>query len=253
MSHGPTPHASSVQSCLADKLSHYVELSREERQLLARFEEGERSYPRQTDLRQAGETDDKLYAVKKGWLYSYADFADGRRQIVKVHTPGDIVGFQDLAYDEATTSLRTCGPAVVCPFPKRYLTEVVRDAPRLAALLLTIALRDHVVLVDTLKATGRMSARERIAYFLCDMLARVRIIQGAEMTAIDIPLSQTEIGDVVGLTNVYVSKTLGRLEEAGRIRRDGSTVEILQEQELREMADYRDRYATLDTSWFPHS
>lgn len=247
MSHG----AKSLQSCMADKLSHYVELADDERALLARFEEGERSYPRQTDIRQAGETGDRLYAIKKGWLYSYADFADGRRQIVKVHTPGDIVGFADLAYDQATTALRTCGPATVCPFPKRHLTDVLRDSPRLSALLLTIALRDQVILVDTLKATGRMSARERIAYFLLDMLSRLRVLAGPELQAIDIPLSQTEIGDVIGLTNVYVSKTLGRLEEAGRIRRSGSTVEIAEERELIEMVDYHDRYATLDTSWFP--
>ena len=241
-----------MQSCLADKLSHYVDLSEGERTLLARFEEGEKSFPRQTDIRLTGQTSDRLYAVKSGWLYSYADFADGRRQIVKVHTPGDVVGFSDIAYDEATSSLRTCGPAVVCPFPKRYLTDVLGDSPRLAALMLTIALRDQVILIDTLKATGRMSARERVAYFLLDMLARLRVLKGATLSTIDMPLSQTEIGDVVGLTNVYVSKTLGRLEEAGRIRREGSTVAIVEEDELAAMVDFRDRYATLDTSWFPH-
>ena len=241
-----------VQSCLADKLSRYVELSAGERAILSRFEEGERDYPRQTDIRRTGDTGDRLYAVKRGWLYSYADFADGRRQIVKVHTPGDVVGFADLAYDEATTSLRTCGVAHVCPFPKRYLKEVLSSSPRLSALLLTIALRDNVILVDTLKAMGRMSARERVAYFLLDMLARVRVTRGPDITSIDMPLSQTEIGDVIGLTNVYVSKTLGRLEEAGRIRREGGRIEILAEQELADMVDFQDRYATLDTSWFPH-
>ena len=240
-----------LRSCLADKLSRYVELTDGERSILARFEEGERDYPRQTDIRRAGDTGERLYAVKRGWLYSYADFADGRRQIVKVHTPGDIVGFADLAYDEATTSLRTCGVAHVCPFPKRYLKEVLSRSPRLSALLLTIALRDNVILVDTLKAMGRMSARERVAYFLLDMLARERVVRGPTITGIDMPLSQTEIGDVIGLTNVYVSKTLGRLEEAGRIRRESGYVDILAERELIDMIDFQDRYASLDTSWFP--
>ena len=241
-----------VESCLADKLSRYVELSAGERAVLARFEEEERAYPRQTDIRRSGDVGDRLYAVKRGWLYSYADFADGRRQIVKVHTPGDIVGFPDLAYNEATTSLRTCGTAHVCPFPKRNLKQVLGEAPRLSALLLTIALRDNVILVDTLKAMGRMSARERVAYFLLDMLARLRVLKGPQITSFDMPLSQTEIGDVIGLTNVYVSKTLGRLETAGRIRREGGRIEILAERELADMVDYRDRYAALDTSWFPH-
>ena len=241
-----------IQSCLADKLSRYVDLSHPERVLLARLEEGEREYPRQTDIRLTGETGDKLYAVRKGWLYSYADFADGRRQIVKVHTPGDVVGFSDIAYEQTATSLRTCGPVVVCPFPRRYLTDVIAGAPRLSALLLTIALRDQVILIDTLKATGRMSARERVAYFLLDMLARLRVLAGPDLDTLDMPLSQTEIGDVIGLTNVYISKTLGRLEEAGAIQRAGSRIRIVEERELAASIDFQDRYATLDTSWFPH-
>ena len=240
-----------VESCLAENLSHYVELSDDDRARLARFEENERHYTRPVDIHATGEAREHLFAVKKGWLYSYVDFADGRRQIVKVHTPGDFVGFPDLAYDRSTTSLRTCGEAVVCPFPKRHLDSVLSEAPRLSALLLTIAVRDQVILVDTLRAMGRMSARERVAYFLLDMLARLRVLGGQQLRTIPMPLSQTEIGDVIGLTNVYVSKTLGRLEDAGRIHRTGGQIEIVEEDEMRRLADFTDRYATLDTSWFP--
>ena len=242
-----------IESCLAENLSHYVDLGREDRRRLANLERSERHYDRALDIHASGEQREHLFAVKKGWLYSYVDFADGRRQIVKVHTPGDLIGLPDLAYSHATTSLRTCGEAILCPFPKRDLTEIFEQSPRLAALLTTIAVRDQVILIDTLRAMGRMSARERIAYFLLDMLARLRVLAGPELTGFALPLSQTEIGDVIGLTNVYVSKTLGRLEEAGRIRRSAGHVEILEEAELRQLADFTDRYATLETSWFPGS
>ena len=241
----------SIASCLAEALSHYVELTREEREALARFEDTEREFPRQVDIYQEGERREHLYVVKKGWLYSYADFADGRRQIVKVHTPGDVVGMSDLAFDSATTSLRSCTDVKICPFPKTYIDDVIATAPRVAALLLAIALRDQVVLIDTLKAMGRMSARERVAHFLLDVQARLRVLHGSELAAFALPLSQTEIGDIIGLTNVYVSKTLGRLEEAGRIRRDGSQVEIIEQDELERLVDFKDRYASLDTNWFP--
>ena len=238
-------------SCLAEHLSNYLELTQDDRERLARFEEEERSYDRAVDIYHAGEERERLFVVKKGWLYSYVDFADGRRQIVKVHTPGDVVGFPDLAYKAATTSLRSCGECTVCPFPKKHVDDVLEESPRLAALLLTVALRDQVILIDTLRAMGRMSARERVAYFLLDVLARLRVMHGAQLRSFHLPLSQTEIGDVIGLTNVYVSKTLGRLEAAGSIRRQGSHVEILEETELKRFTDYTDRYATLDTAWFP--
>ena len=232
-------------------LSHYAALSEGDRERVARFEETPREFERQRDIYQTGDRSEVLFAVKKGWLYSYVDFADGRRQIVKIHTPGDIIGFPDLAYFKATTSLRTCNDVVVCPFPKTHLDEVMRESPRLSALLLTVALRDQVVLVDTLRAMGRMSARERVAHFILDLLSRLRVLHGPELKTIPLPLSQTEIGDVIGLTNVYVSKTLGRLEDSGRIRRESGSLEVLEEEELSKMADFTDRYATLDTSWMP--
>ena len=241
----------SIESCLAENLSHYLELTEDDRRRLARFEETEKSFDKQAEIYSVGEECNQLYAVKKGWLYSYVDFADGRRQIVKIHTPGDLIGFSDLAYDKATTSLRTCSDVTVCPFPKHYLDDVLKESPRLSAVLLTVSVRDQVILVDTLRAMGRMSARERVAYFLLDILARLRVMGGRQLTSFQLPLSQTEIGDVIGLTNVYVSKTLGRLEDAGRIRRTGNHVEILEEDELRQLADFTDRYASLDTSWFP--
>lgn len=243
----------SLDSCLAEAFSHYIELQSCERAHLARFEETEKHYPKQVDIHTEGESAASLHVVKKGWLYSYTDFADGRRQIVKVHVPGDVVGFADLAYPTATTTLRTCADATVCPFPKEALDEVMQRAPRLSALLLTIALRDQVILVDTLKAMGRMSARERVAYFLLDLQARLRVLNGPDLTGYALPLSQTEIGDIIGLTNVYVSKTLGRLEEAGRIKRENGRIEIVEEDDLRAMVGFVDRYATLDTDWFQTS
>ena len=236
---------------MAENLSHYMRLTDDDRKLLARFEEEERRFPRQTDVHRVGDPNDRLYAVKKGWLYSYIDFADGRRQIVKVHTPGDLIGFPELAYDKIINSLRSCNEVTVCPFPKRHIDDVVRASPRLAGVLLTVATRDQIILIDKLRATGRMSARERIAYFLLDTLARLRVLKGPDFSCFQMPLSQSEIGDVIGLTNVYVSKTLGSLEDEGMIRRHGGgMIEIVNESELKRTADFTDRYATLDTTWF---
>ena len=241
----------SIESCLAENLSHYLRLTDDDRRHLARFEESERQLPRQTDVRRMGDANDTLFAVKKGWLYSYTDFADGRRQIVKVHVPGDLIGFPELAYDNVVNSLRTCNEVTVCPFPKRHVDDVLRGSPRLAAVLLTVATRDQVILIDKLRATGRMSAKERLAYFLLDMQARLRVLRGPDHTRYNLPMSQTEIGDVVGLTNVYVSKTLSRLEESGLIRRHpGGEIELCDEEQLVRIADFTDRYATLDTTWF---
>ena len=242
---------SNGQSCLVTKLSHYITLSEQDKDQLATLEKSERSFEAGREVYQTGDTISDLFVVKSGWLFSYTDLPDGRRQIVKIHHPGDIIGFPDVALRHVTTTLRTAEQVVLCPFPKTSLDSILRNSPRLSALLLSIGLRDQVVFIDLLRAMGRMKAQERVAYMLLDLIARLRITNHAMTDTIRLPLTQAEIGDYLGLTNVYISQTFIRMEGDGQILRGDGRLQILREDELRDMTDFKDRYAELDTSWFP--
>lgn len=242
---------SETSSCLVSKLSHYMPLSEKDEERLARLEKSERTFPAGQEIYQGGDENRNLYVVKHGWAFSYTDLPDGRRQIVKIHHPGDIIGFPDVALKHATTTVRTVENVCLCPFPKSSLDEILRKSPRLSALLISIALRDHVVLIDVLRAMGRMSAQERISYMLLDLLARLRITNRSMTDTFRLPMTQSQIADYLGLTNVYISKTFLRLEREGFIQRDQDQVRILKESEMIELTDFHDRYAEMDTSWFP--
>lgn len=242
---------SETSSCLVTKLSHYMPLSEKDEERLARLEKSERAFPAGQEIYQGGDENRNLYVVKHGWAFSYTDLPDGRRQIVKIHHPGDIIGFPDVALKHATTTVRTVENVCLCPFPKSSLDEILRKSPRLSALLISIALRDHVVLIDVLRAMGRMSAQERISYMLLDLLARLRITNRSMTDTFRLPMTQSQIADYLGLTNVYISKTFLRLEREGFIQRDQDQVRILKESEMIELTDFHDRYAEMDTSWFP--
>ena len=239
------------ESCLVAKLSHYVELTETSRRELRQLEEAEENYARGTDVNDVGDVMEHLYVVRHGWLYSYADLPDGRRQIVKIHHPGDIIGFPDVAFRDTTTSLRAAEDCCLCPFPKASLAVAFSNSPQLVTLLFSIAARDHAILVDTIRAIGRMSAREKIAYLLLDLVCRLRISNRTMSDTFRLPINQSEIADTVGLTNVYVSRTLVALERDGYIHRKGVYVTLLKEAEMRRMTDFQDRYSEMDTRWFP--
>lgn len=240
-----------AESCLIGMLSHYMPLDDASRDHLAALEKTERAYGKGVEIYQGGDPNDELYVVKSGWLYSYTLSLDGRRQIVKLHHPGDIIGFPDIALTERSTVLRTAEPVCLCPFPKRGLEEIFRTSPKLTALLFSLSARDQVILIDRLRAMGRMSARERLAYLLLDLLHKLRITDAGITDTIRVPMTQGEIADVIGLTNVYVSRSFIALEEAGMIRRSENRIRILRESALVALSDFVDRYASLDTSWFP--
>ncbi len=238
-------------SCLVSKLSHYISLSDTDQDRLAGLEKAERKFDAGQEVYQGGDANKNLYVIKHGWAFSYTDLPDGRRQIVKIHHPGDIIGFPDVALKHSTTTLRTVEEVCLCPFPKSSLDEILRKSPKLSALLLSIALRDQVVLIDVLRAMGRMSAQERVSYMLLDLISRLRITNHSMTDTIRLPMTQSQIADYLGLTNVYISKTFIRMEQDGFIRRDQDYLQVLREDEMVELTDFHDRYAEMDTSWFP--
>ena len=94
-------------SCLVSKLSHYISLSDTDQDRLAGLEKAERKFDAGQEVYQGGDANKNLYVIKHGWAFSYTDLPDGRRQIVKIHHPGDIIGFPDVALKHSTTTLRT--------------------------------------------------------------------------------------------------------------------------------------------------
>lgn len=238
-------------SCLVEKLSYYMDLDDGAKGHLARLEKDQQFYDSQHDIYMGSSHNENLFVVKSGWLYSYTDLPDGRRQVVSLHHPGDVIGFMDIVFDENTTSLRSAEPVCLCPFPKKSLNVIFDETPRLAALLFSLAVREHAIFIDMIRAMGRMSARERITYLMLNTISRLRITNTKIGSTFRLPVTQTEIGDMLGLTNVYVNKTLRSLEEAEYIKRDGQWVTLLREDEMRKDIDFTDRYVAMDTSWFP--
>ena len=239
------------ESCFVAKLSYYLDLNEEEEELLAALERTEMSYKRGKDVRRAGDQNDKFYTIKEGWAYSYTDLIDGRRQIVQVHIPGDLVGLPDLAFDTTTTTLHSATELVLCPMPKATLDDIFVKSPRLTALLFTMSNRDQVIFTELLRAIARMDARERMAHFLLQLASRLRVTNPEMRNAFRLPLSQRELGDALGLTNVYISKTIGRLEMEGLIARSNGKITLLEEEELSELCDFVNRFEDMDTDWFP--
>ncbi|MGB6231812.1 MAG: Crp/Fnr family transcriptional regulator [Litorimonas sp.] len=240
-------------SCLVDKLSHYVDLAPDEVSALDRLHTKSRSFQKDEIVFSTADKNQDLYIVQQGWLYNFIDTPDGRRQIVNIYHPGDVIGFPDIALPERTTSLFAVEDGALCPFPKEGLGPVFEECPRLAALLLTIALREETILIDRLRIFSRMSARARVAYLFLELHARLSVGSSTPTTGMYMPLNQQEIGDSVGLTNVSVSRAVTAMEREGLLETSSRHVELLDRDALVELCDFKDRYADMQTQWFPVS
>ncbi len=241
----------STHSCLIERMRHYTPLSAQDEALLLALEKDELSYRTRTRLK-FSEKPSHLFVLKSGWLYRYEELDDKRRQVLRIHYPGDIVGLTDVAMKEAGGEMMTVTNVVLCPFPKHKLDDIFTNSPRLTALLFSLGVLNQVVLQDRIKVMGRSTAPYKVAHFLLEMHARLRIHSPDGMlNNFSMPLTQDVIGDAIGLTNVSVSNAMTQLAFEGYCTCQHREVVLHDVDKLKQLIDFKDRYFEIDTSWFP--
>lgn len=237
------------KSCLVQKLSYYVDLTSGDEELLAKLEGRERGYDEDEVIWSEGDRVENLFVVKSGWSYSGSWLASGRRQVIQIHYPGDIIGMSQLPFLHAQHGLNASTSGVLCPFPKSHLDAIFTHSPRLTALLFTLATVEQAAFYDRLRAIARMNAHDRVCHFLLEIHARLGITGGD--TSFRLPLTQAIIGDALGLTNVSVSRVMSELEREGLITRSGRRIDLPQLDHMRTLVEFHDRFSMVSTDWFP--
>ena len=89
---------------------------------------------------------------------------------------------------------------------------------------------------------GRRDARARVAHILCEFSLRLEAAGLAKGHRYELPMTQEQLADAVGLTSVHVNRVLKRLGEDGLIRRDRRTIVIEDWKRMRDVGDFNERY-----------
>lgn len=239
------------RSALTARLERYLDLTDDERDALDWAERREARLPAGEVLMEEGGEVDGLYVVQQGWLHSSQVLQSGARQILRFHYAGDLMGTSSIAWARAANTLTAVSDCIVSELSKVNLGRIFKAQPRLAALLYAMAAAENVAMADRLASIGRTDALVRLATLLLDVLARLRVTAGGVVESFDLPLTQKDIGDAVGLTKVHVNRTLGEMERRGMIERNGRRVRIVDEASLVQFTGFVDRYATIQTDWLP--
>ncbi len=238
-------------SCFAERLGDFVPLTPGECAALASLEERERPVRRGAVLLRERDPLPELFILKHGTMMSYVLLDDGSRQILRFLFPGDMLAGAALIYTESPETIVAVTDAVVCPFERGAMATLLKDQPRLGAILLAITQMERVGLTDRLAALGRTPARGRVAAILLEIRNRMRVVDRTINKSFTLGFTQEELGDATGLTSVHVNRMLRQLEDERVIARDNGRVTFLDEDALARAANYVDRQAGLDLSWLP--
>ncbi|MGN6058149.1 MAG: Crp/Fnr family transcriptional regulator [Sphingomicrobium sp.] len=208
------------------RFNEFVSLTRAEIELIENAV-GERVHLRRHQvIRSQGDPVRDVYLLSEGWVGCCVDVAAGTRQMVKVHLPGDMLGTPSLTLTSAAETLIALTRVTVEVIPVAEFSKLFMTAPRIAAAMYLAAQKERVFLMDRLTSVARTSAAQRLAAFLLNVYDRLTVV-GLDEPMFDLPLSQDELADVLGITAVHANRTLFHLAESGFIARRGKSITIL--------------------------
>lgn len=239
-----------MESLLA-KYGKVTPLRQEEEDAFKSLACAKRSYEAGTNL-VAGEISepDQLFIVEQGRLFASLELPSGERAITRLYFSGDIVGTANIPFEHATQTITVNAPSELYIFPRSHLIEAFTNLPRVAAIFYTFAAMESAILNDRLVSVGRTRGKARLASLILEIEVRRNLLLDMPEDRFRLGLTQGQIGDAIGLTEVQVSRLFRQLIEDGIIERQNGGTKILDRQRLVDLGQFTDRYEDLDLDWF---
>jgi CRP-like cAMP-binding protein len=107
---------------------------------------------------------------------------------------------------------------------------------------------DAAVFREWMIGIGRRSAYTRIAHVLCELMVKMRAVGLANGYQCDLPITQTELGDALGLSTVHVNRSLQELRGDGLIEWRSGTLTALNWEGLKQAGEFDPTYLHLDAA-----
>jgi CRP-like cAMP-binding protein len=227
---------------LVRKLEQLTPLSDIEKQIAMRAPVRMRHVGARQDIVSDGSQPTDISLISEGFAYRYKLLDDGRRQITAFLIPGDICDLRALLLNRMDHAVAALSPCEIAVIPHRRLMEIIEKHPRIGFALWADTMLDAAIYRQWLTIVGRCSAYARIAHLLCELSTRREVVSPTKVNSSTFPMTQTDIGDAMGLSTVHVNRTLQRLRAEGLTSLHSHVLEVLDWARLRAAADFDPSY-----------
>ena len=208
--------ATPCRACPLRRLPTFTKLPHDKIDMIQSVKSGELAARAGETIIAPGAEKPELYTLLSGWAFRYKELPDGRRQILNVLLPGDLVGLQSAMFDAAQNGVEALSDAVLCILPRAKVWSLFQGMPDLAFDITWLGSREEMHVDDSLLSVGRRNAAERIAAFIIGLSRRAAALGLADADgSFAFPLQQTHVADAIGLSLVHTSKTLAKLRRLG--------------------------------------
>lgn len=151
-----------------------------------------------------------FFLLLEGWAANSIVFEDGRERIIAIKLPGDPIAMATFVFAAPFDRTFALSRAWLRWYPGTLLREMFARHPRLAATMLLITQEERAARGEW-NSLYAVSAGKRLAAFLFRIGERLGKLDALTGCGLDIPLTQRQVAEAVGVTPVYVHKLISRL------------------------------------------
>ncbi len=235
-----------VLETIIKRIASRADLSEDDRAALRGLPYTPRQVEPSSYLVREGAHPSRCAFVLSGFCYRQKLTSEGARQIVSIEIPGDFIDLQHLFLAESDHNVQALTRAHVAEIESAALRTLVLTRPAIGAALWTEALIGASIFREWIVNVGRRDAHSRVGHLLCELAVRLDIANGTANRSFDLPMTQEQLGDAVGLTPVHVNRVLRALAQRNLISRDRRQIAILDWDGLRDASDFNPRYLHLN-------
>ncbi|MGH1570949.1 Crp/Fnr family transcriptional regulator [Methylobacterium sp. P31] len=187
----------------------------------------------------------RVFVMLEGWACCSKLLTSGQRLITDLLLPGDISHWQANLLGYADHSLSTLTRSIVAEINPAEILEALERSPSLARALRWSLLQTDSILRQALINNGRRMAVLRIAHLICEVRARLQAVGDPVDGGFAWPLTQNDLADVTGMTNVHVSRSIVVLRSNGLILLERRRMFVPDPERLAALCEFRPDYLHL--------
>jgi CRP-like cAMP-binding protein len=201
-----------------------------------------KDFGRRADLIREGERPDNVHLLLEGWAGRYKVLPNGEEPIMAYLIPGDLCDMHVAVLNQMDHSIGALSDCKVAFISRESISKMLNESQRLSRALWWATLVDEAILREWLVNLGHRSADKRVAHLICEMLLRSKAVGLTNDDSFELPLTQEELGDTMGLSTVHINRMMMELRGQGLITTKGKRVVVHDLDRMMQFSEFNPNY-----------
>lgn len=192
--------------------------------------------PKHAKLLEEGQMPEGIFVLMRGSVKLFVSQRDGKVLILRVVQSGEVLGLSAaISTRPAEYTAQTLSPAQFLYVPRKDFLALLEEHPEICISVVEVLSHQLREAVDRIHySSGSQPAAEKLAGLL-----ELWVAESGQVTErgieLKLPLTQEEIGQMIGASRETVSRLIAEFEEQGILELEGSRIRIFKGRHLEEL------------------